>query len=120
MSLKILFVDDDKNLLDGIARLLTVERDDLDYTMASSAEEALKYLEMEKFDVVVSDQKMSGMTGITLLSIARAKYPEMKRVMLSAQVHENIYKEAETIADKYISKPSDFNTIIKEIDNLFK
>lgn len=118
MSIAILFVDDDKNLLDGIARLLTIDRDDIDYTMVASAEEALLYLEKKKYDILVSDQKMSGMEGITLLSIAKSKYPEMKRVMLSAQVHENIYREAETIADKYISKPSDFDTIIKEIDTL--
>lgn len=120
MTLSILFVDDDKNLIDGLARLLTIERSDIDFDTASSGEDALKILETKKYDVIVSDQKMSGITGLTLLSIARDKFPEMKRVMLSAQVNENIFQEAEGLAHKYISKPSDFEVIITEIEGLFK
>ncbi len=120
MSLSVLFVDDDRNLLDGIARMLVLERNDIDFALASSGEEALELLKERRFDVIVSDQKMSGMKGLTLLSIVRASYPDVKRVMLSAQVHENVYREAESVADKYIAKPCDFETIIKEIDSLFE
>jgi len=120
MSLSILFVDDDKNLLEGISRLLALDRIDIDFDTASSGEDALKFLEAGKYDVIVSDQKMGGMSGLTLLSIARTKYPDMKRVMLSAQVNENIFQEAEGLAHKYISKPCDFEIIIAAIDGLFK
>ncbi len=120
MGLSILFVDDDKNLIEGLSRLLTVERSDIDFDTASSGENALKLLETRKYDVIVSDQKMSGMTGLTLLSIARSRFPLMKRVVLSAQVNENIFHEAENLADKYISKPCEFELIISEIEKLFK
>lgn len=118
MSLSILFVDDDANLIEGISRLLTLERSDIDFETASSGEDALKLLDVKKFDVIVSDQKMSGMTGLTLLSIVRTKFPDMKRIMLSAQVHENVFQEAEGLAHKYISKPCDFEVIIAHIDGL--
>lgn len=120
MKISILFVDDDQNLLDGISRLLTLERSDINFDTASSGEDAIQLLDTKKYDVMVSDQKMSGMSGLTLLSIARTKYPDMKRVMLSAQVHENVFQEAESLAHKYISKPCDFEKIISEIDGLFK
>lgn len=120
MRLSILFVDDDKNLTEGLTRLLTIERSDIDFDTASSGEDALKLLETEKYDVIVSDQKMAGISGLTLLSIVRTRFPEMKRVMLSAQVHENIFQEAEGLAHKYISKPCDFDVIIAEIEGLFK
>lgn len=120
MNLSILFVDDDKNLTEGLSRLLTLDRSDIDFDTASSGEDALKLLKTKKYDVIVSDQKMAGMTGLTLLSVARTEFPEMKRVMLSAQVHENIFQEAESLAHKYISKPCDFEMIISEIEGLFK
>jgi len=120
MSLSLLFVDDDTNLLESISRLMIVERSDYSFDTAESGEKALELLEKSKYDVIVSDQKMAGMKGLTLLSIVRMKYPEMKRIMLSAQVQENVFQEAESVADRYISKPCDFEVIIAEIENLVK
>jgi DNA-binding NtrC family response regulator len=118
MSLTVLFVDDDNNLISGLSRLLTLEKRDIDFDTASSGEDALKLLERRTYDVIVTDHKMPGMTGLTLLSITRSKYPEMKRVILSAQVNEKIFKEAGALAHKYISKPCDFEIIIAEIEDL--
>jgi DNA-binding NtrC family response regulator len=120
MSYSILFVDDDVNLLQGISRLLTLERGDITFDIAASGELALELLGKNSYDVLVSDQKMTGMSGLTLLSIVRSKYPETKRVMLSAQVREEVFQEAESLAHKYISKPCDFEMILSEIDGLFK
>jgi len=120
MSLKILFVDDDKNLLESISRMLTVERDDLSFATALSAEKALEILKSENYNVIVTDHKMPGMDGLTLLSIVRSEYPGIKRVMLSAQVNEEIKKEAESLAELYISKPCDSAAIIDRIELMFK
>jgi len=118
MSLSILFVDDDQRLLDGIKRVATLEKGDILVDTALSGEEALMLLEKKHYDVIVSDQKMPGIEGLTLLSLVRAKYPEMKRIMLSAQVNEDVFKSAETLAHKYIAKPCDFDVILKEIEIL--
>ena len=120
MNLSILFVDDDQNLLASISRLLIIERSGYIFDTATSGEEALLLLEKNKYDVIVSDQKMAGMKGLTLLSIVRMKYPGMKRIMLSAQVQKNVFQEAESVANRYISKPSDFEVILSEIEGLFK
>jgi len=118
MSISILFVDDDINLLGSFRRLLTLEREDIDFEMASSAEEAMNILRGKKYDVVVSDHRMAGMEGLTFLSIVRTKYPSMKRIMLSAQVQEDIFHEAESLAHVYLSKPCDFKILLKEIEKL--
>ncbi|MBP9044120.1 MAG: response regulator [Spirochaetes bacterium] len=118
MTISVLFVDDDKSLLDGIKRVATIENEDMVVDTATSAEEALKLLESKKYDVVVSDQRMPGMEGLTLLSLIRVKYPDIKRIMLSAQVNEDVYKSAETVAHRYIAKPCDFDIILKEIESL--
>jgi len=118
MAFSILFVDDDKALLEGIGRLLTLERRYISFSLAFTGEEALELLKGRHFDVIVSDHLMQGMTGLTLLSIARREYPDMKRVMLSAQIQDEIYSEAEKFADLYISKPCDTITIITRIEKL--
>lgn len=120
MSISILFVDDDESLLEGISRLLILERSDIIFDTAFSGEDALKLLETKTYDVIVSDQKMGGISGLTLLSLARTKYPAMKRMMFSAQVHEEVFEEAESLVHKYISKPCDFEELIAEIDKFFK
>ena len=119
MPLKILFVDDDTYLLQSINRTLTMERSDILFKTALSADEAVKLLESEKFDVLVADHKMPGMDGLTLLSLTRSRFPGIKRVMLSAQVSEDIAKEAESLAHLYISKPCDSIILIGKIEKLF-
>lgn len=118
MNISVLFVDDDVNLLEGLNRLIKLERDDIDFDMALSGEEALKFLGKNRYDVIVSDHLMGGMGGLTLLSLVRTEYPEMKRIMLSAQVREDIHETAEAVAHKYISKPCDFKVLINEIEKL--
>lgn len=118
MSISVLFVDDDVSLLGSLSRLLTLERDDIDFETAHSAEDALNLLSVKKYDVIVSDHRMAGMEGLTLLSIVRTKYPGMKRLMLSAQVKDDIFREAESVAHVYLSKPCDFQVLIEEIEKL--
>jgi len=120
MNLKILFVDDDKNLLESISRTLAVERNDISFATAISADEALDILSLSEFDVIVTDHKMPGMDGLTLLGVVRSKYPYLKRVMLSAQGNEDIRKDAESLAQLYISKPCDSAIIIDKIEILFR
>jgi len=119
MTISILFVDDDKNFQDALSRFLTIENDDITFDLAISAEDALKKLEVNKYDVIVSDHKMDKITGLTLLSIVREKYPKMKRLMLSGQVHDTVFEEAEKLAHKYLSKPCDLTLVISEIKNIF-
>ena len=116
----ILFVDDDKNLIAGIRRFLSLERDDIFFRTAFSAEEALELLKNEKFQIVVSDHKMPGMTGLTLMSIVRMEYPEIKRILFSAQVQENVFQEAEGVVHKYISKPCSLEDLILQIESLME
>ncbi len=120
MSIAILFVDDDERLIEGISRLLILERSDINFDTAFSGEEALELLETKTYDVIVSDQKMKGISGLILLSLVREKYPDMKRLMFSAQVHEEVFQEAESLVHKYISKPCDLEELMSEIDKIFK
>ncbi len=80
-KIRVLFVDDDTNLLKAAKRLL---RKEIDLYIAASGEDALHSLAQNgPFDVLVSDQNMPSMKGVTLLGEAAKKWPSTVRIMLT-------------------------------------
>ena len=65
---RVLFVDDDPNILNGLRRMLRPYRNEWDMVFAGSGAEALELMEVAPFDVIVSDRKMPGNNGVELLS----------------------------------------------------
>jgi CheY-like chemotaxis protein len=83
MSERVLFVDDEPNLLDGIQRSL---RKQVDLRTAPSGAEGLVLLrEAGPFALVVSDMRMPAMNGAQFLAKAREQNPDTVRMILSGQ-----------------------------------
>lgn len=87
--LAVLLVDDDHIVLESTAAML----DDLghDVTTAASAQEAIHSLEANRFDLMLTDQLMPGMSGSDLIRHVRGRLPGLKLVLASG------YSEQETI-----------------------
>jgi two-component system, probable response regulator PhcQ len=81
MNRTVLFVDDDQSLLDSLLR--TVRREPLTALRATNAEEALRILEANPVEVVVSDDQMPGMSGLELVTLIRTRSPRVVSIMLS-------------------------------------
>ena len=81
MTERILCVDDEPAILRSLRRLLRHEGYEL--LLAESGEQALKVLESNKVTVVVSDMRMPGMDGATLLTKVKELYPETVRIVLT-------------------------------------
>ncbi|MDP1827649.1 MAG: response regulator [Archangium sp.] len=79
---RVLFVDDESNVLEGINRCL---RGRYELTLAGGPEEGLQALQGDAFDVVVSDMRMPVMNGAEFLKRARAQQPDAVRMILSGQ-----------------------------------
>ena len=79
MSL-ILVVDDDEAIRDTLYELLSEHH--LCQT-AQSAEQALARLEVDRYDVVLTDISMPGLSGLELLGHVRQKYPETPVIIIS-------------------------------------
>ncbi len=83
MSQTVLFVDDEPEITEGLKR--TLRKEPYDVITANSANEALELLKKGGVDVVISDEKMPGMTGTEFLARVRNKYPETIRMVLTGQ-----------------------------------
>ncbi len=102
---KILFVDDEENVLKAMCRIFRREN----YTLltANSGVEALELLQKEPVHVVISDHQMPGMTGADLLRKIKALYPQTIRIMLTGHADVNAIMGAvnEGAVYKFITKP---------------
>jgi len=80
---KLLLVDDEPNLTSALVRSL--DRTQFEIFTADSAQQALLVLAGNEIDVVVSDERMPGMTGSQLLTEVRKRWPSTIRMILSGQ-----------------------------------
>jgi len=93
MAKRILFVDDEPNVLEGLQRMLRGMRHEWEMHFAESGQDALDRLSKQPFDVVISDMRMPGMDGAQLLTEVMRRYPQIVRIILSGYSdHENILK----------------------------
>ncbi len=100
----ILIVDDDVNTLKGLAEYL--ESKDFDVLRASTGEAALEIFRKEKPDLVLSDIKMPGMSGIELLEKIKAEKHSAEVILLTAYGSvEDAVKAMKKGAYYYLTKP---------------
>jgi YesN/AraC family two-component response regulator len=117
MERVILCVDDEEPILRSLERTLKLEG--YRVLTACDAVKALSMLESEQADVVISDQRMPGMSGSEFLKVVRQKYPDTVRIMISGYSDFNELMKAINEGEiyRFISKPWDdkeFKAIIKQ------
>ncbi len=105
MNEKILFVDDEPQLLQAVKRQL---RKRFDLYTAEGGKQALEILRKEgPFAVVISDMRMPGMDGIELLSRVKGSYPETVRMMLTGNADQETASAAVNKGQvfRFLNKP---------------
>ncbi len=102
---RILFVDDESKVLDGLRRMLYAQRRRWEMEFALGGEAALEACEPKPFDVVVSDMRMPGMDGAALLEQIRQRYPSSARVILSGYSEPALSTKAVSVAHRFLAKP---------------
>jgi HD-like signal output (HDOD) protein/ActR/RegA family two-component response regulator len=80
---RILFVEDNAVLLQMYALMLDRDGDHWEVATAADAPSALEVMEQSTFDVVVSDMRMPGMSGVELLGEVRKRHPRTSRIIVS-------------------------------------
>ncbi len=102
---RLLFVDDEPALLEGLRGRLRSHRSHWDMVFVDSGARALAELELSPFDVVISDMRMPGMDGAELLAAVADRWPATVRIVLSGHAEEQQSARLLCIAHQYLSKP---------------
>src|SRR5277367_5572528 len=104
---RVLFVDDEPQVLDGIRSKLAPQQGSWEMEFAPGGEVALKLLGEKPFDVIVSDIRMPGMDGAELLKTVCQRFPSVVRIILSSQDELEGALRAVPVAHQFLVKPCD-------------
>ncbi len=104
---RILFVDDEPQVLSGLRALLRPQRDEWEMSFAPGGEAALAELQRAPFDVIVTDMVMPGIDGATLLRRVQAQHPGVVRIVLSGYTEFEAALRTIPVAHQFLLKPCD-------------
>ena len=120
MERTILLVDDEANILSALTRMLRP----LGYRIlrAGSGKEGLELLAQNEVGVIVSDQRMSEMTGVEFLSKVLTCIPDTVRIVLSGYTDLNSVTEAinQGAIYKFLTKPWEDDLLRANIEEAFQ
>jgi HD-like signal output (HDOD) protein/CheY-like chemotaxis protein len=108
---RVLFIDDEPRVLDGLRRMLRSMRDEVVCEFYDSGEKALDALAQSPADIVVTDMKMPGMDGAALLGEVQKRFPGTIRIVLSGHSEPKAFHRAMGAAHRYLTKPSDADAL---------
>ncbi len=111
MKTRILFVDDEFRILEGLQRSLRNMGGEWEMSFAGSGQEALDTLNQKTFDVVVSDIRMPGMDGGEFLTEVKRRFPQIVRIILSGHSDDEFIMKSVKVAHQYLAKPCDTETL---------
>lgn len=113
---RILVVDDEKTILELARRFLTSEGFQVE--TASQGTQAIKCLEQSSFDILLTDIRMPGMSGLELMKVARGLRPEIIMVVITG--HGTITTAIESLkvgAMGFVLKPFTRQEIMSSVQN---
>jgi HD-like signal output (HDOD) protein/ActR/RegA family two-component response regulator len=102
---RILFVDDESSVLEGLKSTLYGRRRDWDMEFAVGGANGLLAMRNAHFDVLVTDLRMPGVDGMALVTHARTASPDTIRIVLSGYADDEQSQRLVTLAHRYLSKP---------------
>ncbi len=117
--MRLLLVEDDEYIGDGLQAGLTLEKYAVDWvTNGNLANEALK---MNQYEIIILDIHLPGMNGIEVLKSLRKRKDHTPVLMLTAQDRpEEKVKGLDAGADDYVVKPFDLNEIYARLRALYR
>lgn len=113
---RLLIVDDDPQILELLGDLLSDQGYSLEFSGAG--EEALKKLEENDFNLVISDVRMPGIDGFELLKTVKIRFKNTKVILMTGYTDDYDISDALILgADDYITKPFNASRVVLSISN---
>ncbi len=113
----LLIVDNDDKLLAGLVRRFFQVRPDWKITTAASGDEALKLLEVNAYEALVTDIDMPGMSGVELISYAAAIAPTTQRIAISGYFDCLTTYSMSNCPHMFLAKPVQISRLAKMIES---
>lgn len=115
-KIKILLVDDEQCIINALRRALINEEFEIQST--TNSQDALKLISSNKFDVVLCDQKMTGLQGTDILDYCKRISPDTIRILMTGYADVNVMADAinKCRIHYYISKPWNNKELIDVIN----
>jgi len=102
---RILFVDDESLVLEGLQRMLRPMRAEWEMVFIDSGAKALQLMGQASFDVVISDMRMPGMNGAEFLAEVLKRFPKTVRLILSGHADRDLVLKCVGSTHQCLSKP---------------
>ena len=115
----IVFVDDERELLDSLRARLYKHRQDWNMKFVVSGEEAIATFEEQHVDLIVSDVRMPGMDGGQLLALVKQRWPTAVRIIVSGYSDPVQAVRLTSLAHQYVAKPCDGRQLENIIERCF-
>jgi len=118
-AMNILLVDDDRNLVTTLSYgLRKAMGKAISVTVCFSDSEALAMLATQRFDVVISDFNMPGVSGLELLNKIRQDHREMILVLITAYATDTLEEEVHRLGIGYVTKPFGVSLLVQSIHDM--
>jgi HD-like signal output (HDOD) protein len=117
---RVLFVDDEPLVLQGLKAGLYARRKEWDMQFAVGGAKAIDLLQQGQFDVLVTDLRMPGVDGTALVARASTEWPNTIRIVLSGYADDEQSQRLVSLAHRYLNKPCESKKIEECIDRCLK
>lgn len=112
---RIVFVDDDRNVLSALRRELQGLRTEWDMDFFDSGDSALTAMRQSQADIVVTDIRMPGMSGYDLLRLVKHEFQSTVPMVLSGQMDESTARALVPSQDFVMHKPCSRDELVRRI-----
>ena len=112
----VLFVDDEESILDSLRASLHRLRKHYGLVFANGAEEAKEVFDHQEVDVLVTDIRMPGTSGVQLLDWVRIEHAETVRYVLSGEAERTQMVQAMPVTHQWLAKPCDRDEIERALE----
>jgi len=115
---KILVIDDDEVFLKPLIKFLTLMK--FQVNIANSGLNGIDLHQAIKFNLIITDLKMEGISGVEVVKKISEKYPDTKIIVVSGFVNEEEFQDIKnnTSVAAIYEKPIDYDVLLKKINEI--